>query len=314
MNSKQNIARQALRGALTLRKRLKIPKTSPLCAIDCANRLGVEVWYAGGSSFSGMYDKSSVTILVPALRPIGYQSLTCAHELGHWYFGHGSKVDEIGDFENVSNSDPEEQLANLFAAYFLMPSWAVQKAFKDRGWNPAFCNEIEIYTVATYLGVGYTALIQHMRWSLGAITSVKQDQLLKSSPKKIRQSVLGQTQSKHVVIANECWQSIAIDLRVGDSAILPLGVKFDSKTIEEVGIANDSGTIIIARAPGFTRVETMNGNWTSYVRVSRQEYRGLSENRHLEDPDFYEYTSTDKRDELVSGMGQVVFEDYEART
>lgn len=313
MRNKQAIARQALRGALTLRSRLEISRNSPLCAIDCASRLNIDVWYAGGSSFSGMYDKTSGTILVPALRPIGYQSFTCAHELGHWYFEHGSKVDEIGDFENVSNRDPEEQLANLFAAYFLMPVWAVKKSFEDHGWKPDFCLEVEFYIVSTYLGVGYTTLIEHMYWSLRLITSKKRDHLLKSSPKKIRQSILGESHSNHLVIARECWNGIAIDLRVGDLAILPKDITLHSTSIEEFGSTTGYGTVVIARTPGISRVETKSGSWASYIRVSRKGYRGPSEYRHLEDPDFDEQSNSDQRDQSLSSLGQAISRDYEAR-
>ncbi len=301
MESRKDLARQALRAAIALRRKLQIPRTSPLCAVDCTTRLGLDVWYTGGSSFSGMYEKSSQTILVPALRPIGYQSFTCAHELAHWYFKHGTRVDETDSFVGGDASVPEERLANLFAGSFIMPIWAVKKAFEDRHWTMKHCTPFQAYVVATYMGVGYSALVQHMRWSLDAITATRCDALLRVTPKQIREEILGNTDSKHLVVACNNWQHVAIDLRVGDMAILPLRSAFKSASLERVS-AHELGVLAVAVAPGITQVRSTD-DWTAFARVSRQEYRGPSEYRHFEDPDFDEEPNVDSRGQSVARLG-----------
>lgn len=303
LNERKVLARQATRAGIELRQRLGVSTTSPICAVDCASRLGLDVWYTGGSSFSGMYDNASKTILVPALRPIGYQALTCAHELGHWHFKHGTRVDEYGDFDEVTNSDPEEQIAILFAASFLMPKRAVAKAFGDRLWHPGSSSDVEVYTIATLLGVGYTALVKHMQWSLHLISAYKANELCKSSPKKIRQQLLGDNDSKHLAIVDCSWAGVSVDLSVGDAAIFPASVIIESNCLE-IKRVNQTEVVVIAQAPGVTRVTTTDGSLAVYVRVSRKEYKGHSENRHSEDPDFNEHSCTNSGNESIESLGK----------
>src|ERR1039457_6825775 len=112
----KELAREGFRGALETRRRVKVAKIDPVCVYDAAEKLGVEVKFCSGDSFGGMYVKTSQTILVPAMRPPGRQAFTCAHELGHWYFRHGNRIEIFDDLQNSSNEDPEERLANFFAA------------------------------------------------------------------------------------------------------------------------------------------------------------------------------------------------------
>lgn len=302
LNGRKTLARQAVRAGIELRQKLEIASSSPLCAVDCASRLGLNVWYAGGSSFSGMYDNASKTILVPALRPTGYQAYTCAHELGHWYFNHGTRVDKYGDFDEVTNSDPEEQLANLFAGSFLMPKRAVTKAFRDRQLQPGSATDVDVYTIATQLGVGYTALIKHMRWSLHLISSYRVDQLCKSSPKKIRQKLLGDNESKHLAVVDQSWTGVSVDLCVGDAAIFPLNAINESNCLKVS--RTDQNAIAIAQSPGVARVTTADDSLAVYVRVSRREFKGHSENRHSEDPDFNEHSYDNPGNQSIESLGK----------
>jgi hypothetical protein len=46
------------------------------------------------TSMEGFYFKPA-NILVSSLRPVGRRAFTCAHELGHHWFGHGSTIDQL---------------------------------------------------------------------------------------------------------------------------------------------------------------------------------------------------------------------------
>lgn len=293
MNDRVSLGRQALRGALSTRRVAGIPKDEPICVFDFAPRLGVDLWFTGGSSFSGMYSKTSKTILVPALRPVGYQAFSCAHELGHWYFGHGDRVDELDTFDLASNDDPEEVLANLYAGYLLMPSWAVERAFRRRKWSESGCSPFHAYVVATQLGVGYRALVQHLRWSLHSISASESERLLKSSPKQIRESLLGPTPARHLVVADEAWATVAVDLQVGDAAILPHKVQLEGNSVRAVA-EQELGVVVEAHLPGKTRAVLKDESWATFIRVCRKEYHGPSEYRHWEDPDVNDNSESHK--------------------
>jgi hypothetical protein len=269
---------------LETRRRAGKSKSEPVCVFDLAEGLGVEVKFCPGNSLGGMYAKASQTILVPALRPPGRQAFTCAHELGHWVFGHGTRIDEWDDMERDRDDQPEERLVNHFASYLLMPPWAVEAAFAQRRWNPSNCTPTQAYIVAGQLGVGYETLIQHLRWSLRLIPVHHAEELLQTTPKQFRRSVLGYDEARHLVIADHAWSNVAVDLQVGDAAILPESVAVEGSSATVTG-AHEMGVVVTARVPGISRAESADGAWAVFVRVSRKDFVGRSTYRFLEDPD-----------------------------
>jgi Zn-dependent peptidase ImmA (M78 family) len=292
MSNGKEGARQALRGAIEVRRRAFTSKSQPICVYDTAEQLGLEVIFRPENSLGGIYAKASQAILIPAHRPPGRQAFTCAHEIGHWFYGHGTGIDEIDDLERYRENKPEERLADIFASYLLMPPWAVNEAYARRGWIPSTCTPIQIYTVAGQLGVGYQTLVQHLRYSLHLISATHAQQLLKTTPKYLRCSLLGSDSTRHLVIVDIAWTKVAVDLRVGDLAIIPASVRLEGKSAAVIG-SHDLGLIIEGRVPGITRVESQDGSWAVYVRVSRKDFTGRSIYRHLEDPDVDESTRTD---------------------
>lgn len=278
-------ARAALRGALTVRAHAEVPRDHAICVFDVAHHLGLEVRFAAIASLGGMYERQSNIILVPTERPRGRQGFTCAHELGHWHFHHGTRLDRLLDVEETADIQPEELIANLFASYLLMPARAVETAFARRGWVPSSVQPLEAYTVATQLGVGYETLVRHLRSSLGLISESQARRLLRTTPKAIRSSVLGTASAaSFLVIADSHWSDAPIDLEVGDLAITPKGVRLEGTSVGPLG-SHTLGDLFLACAPGISRVESHGALWSSFIRVSRRNYSGRSIYRHLDEPD-----------------------------
>ena len=278
-------ARRALRAALEVRRRAGVDRSDPVCVFDLAERLKLEVKFCSGSSFGGMYSKTSGAVLVPTLRPPGRQATTCAHEMGHWFFNHGTRVDEISVDDTYLSDSPEEQLADMFSHYLLMPPWAVNLAFAKRRWTPQSCGPLELGAIASQLGVGYETLVQHLRWSLKQLPPRRAEELLKISPKEIRRSVSELAHSApHLVVVDRAWEKVAIDLRMEDRALIPAGSHAEGRSIRIVG-ACSLGEIVEGVRPGIGRVQSSDGAWSSFVRVCRKEFVGRSIYRHLEDPD-----------------------------
>ncbi len=284
MSDWKGLSRLALRGALETRRKGKVLKDVPVCVFDLAERLGLEVRFCAGASFEGMYAKGSNTVLVPSLRPPGRQAFTAAHEMGHWYFGHGSRIDEVPEFTPDNRNDPEEWAANLFAAYLLMPSWAVEASFARRSWTPQACTPIQLYAIACELGVGYETLIQHLRWSLQLITSTQADVLANTTPKALREKLIGEVNTKHLVLVDTKWVTGNLDLQVGHAALLPTGAVVEGTSIAVLGDV-PAGRIVQGLKPGLARVFLEGGGWAKFVRISRAGFEGRSLYRHLEDPD-----------------------------
>jgi Zn-dependent peptidase ImmA (M78 family) len=278
------LARQALRTALETRRSAGIERNRPVCIFDLAERLGIEVRFRPEKSLEGMYVRSSSgLILVSAYRPPGRQAFTCAHELGHHVFGHGTKVDEYIEASNKDQHEREEIIANLFAAYILMPSAVVSHAFLSRGWGVEFPSDIQVYEVSCYLGVGYETLVNHMCWSLELITPEHRRLLLKSTPKSIQHQLIGCPCEGEVLAVQSSWLGRAIDIQVGSVILLPFRVQIEGASIV---ICPRSGEFAYKGArPGISRIESACQGWSAFVRVSRKNYIGRSTFRHLEDPD-----------------------------
>jgi Zn-dependent peptidase ImmA (M78 family) len=292
MSSPKEIGRQALRAALEIRQRVSAPNSQPICVYDVAETLGIEVVFRPESSLGGLYNKTSETILVPSYRPPGRQAFTCAHEIGHWFFGHGTSIDEENGLDQCYENESEESLVDIFASYLLMPPWAVRETYRRRGWSANHCTPLQAYTISGQLGVGYETLIHHLSHSLHLISPHHAQYLLRTTPKQLRCSLLGCFPTRHLVIVDNCWNHVALDLRVGDHAIVPANVRLEGRSVAFAS-QQQFGHVIEARQPGISRAESHDQSWAVFIRVSREHFIGRSIYRHLEDPDVNGNTGSD---------------------
>ena len=286
MDKRILLGRKAMRGALDVRKRVEVSYDSPICIYDVAERLGISVWFKGGGSFGGMFSKTNQAILVPSLRPAPRQSYTCAHEIGHWYYDHGSKLDVYEERDTCNTYDDDEFLADLFAGHLLMPSNAVSRAFKRRSLSPNSCSEIDFYRITCQLGVGYITLLSHMFWTQQSINRTRFDSLNRHTPKSIRRSVLGDTAEDpgHLIIADQEWESIAIDLQIGQMALLPANTTIDERHAAIIQ-SGSNGVLVQAISPGILQAHSTTSPWASFIRISRKDFEGRGIYRHLEEAD-----------------------------
>ncbi|MDD2762617.1 MAG: ImmA/IrrE family metallo-endopeptidase [Opitutaceae bacterium] len=251
---------------------------------DLAEQLGLEVRFLVGNSFGGMFAKATNVVLVPSLRPPGRQAFTAAHELGHWYFGHGDRLDHLPELDPDAPTTPEERLANLFAAYLLMPPWSVARLLARRGWIPSSATPLQLFTISAELGVGYETLIRHLCWSLDQISPSKARELIKVSPKAIRSQIAGEIETKHLVVVDSQWAAGNIDLQVGHAALLPKSIVLEGSHVAVIADL-PAGTLVQGRKPGITRSFLEGVAWAKFIRVSRADFEGRSIYRHMEDPD-----------------------------
>lgn len=280
--TRQELARTALRAAIELRKKAKVSLEDPICVYDFVGNLDVEVRFVGGSSFAGMFAKGMDAVFVPSERPAGRRAFTCAHELAHWRFGHGERVETL-DFDRDDRDVPEEILANHFAGFLLMPNRALNTEAAARGIDFRSLTAHEAYRLASQLGVGYDTLVKHLRWSERLIDQGCMDQLQLRTPKDLRRELLGHDASGHLVFADKQWRKVAIDLEVGDHAIVPHGADLNGSSARLIRDCQH-GRVIEAVRPGISQVFG-DGEWAHMVRVSRKQFVGRAAFRHLEDDD-----------------------------
>ncbi len=105
--------------------------------------------------------EDSVGILLNHRRPAGMFHMTCAHELGHFFLGHGTTTDEQLDYGSGANETELE--ADQFAYSLMAPLALVVKVLKAQRWNwDSVQNPATIYQLSLRLGLSYTAMV----WSL----------------------------------------------------------------------------------------------------------------------------------------------------
>ena len=290
------LARQAVLKSIDVRAAHGLDLLSPVDIYALAEAAGAKVRFVDIASMEGMYGRGEAgrVIWLSSLRPLPRRNFSCAHELGHHVFGHGSTVDQLldeslaagGGERGLAPFKPEEFLANTFAGYTLMPVLGVRNAFAARGWDAREATPGQVFAVACHFGVGYETLVAHLAYALKAIPTARADELRKTGPKEIREAVLGAPASDALIIADERWASPTLDAEVGTMLLLPAGVKAESDLVVAPQGEHRSGARIYrAVRPGIVRVARLDPAWAVFVRVARYQFAGFAEYRHLEQED-----------------------------
>ncbi len=289
----KELAKQAQSKALEVRRKFNLDPKHPICIYDICEKLGdvyenkeVTVQFLPLLGLEGMYinEDKERRILISSRRPLPRKTFTCAHELGHHLFNHSYKTDQLEETVTKNQRDPQEFLVDCFAGFLLMPALAVRHAFAVRGWTPAIATPRQIFTLACSLNVGYNTLVDHMAYTLNLIDEIKAKELKKARPKTVRQDVLGEASTAHLMIADDQWLLKTIDVEVDYQLLLPKTVHIEGDIIDFQKNLEDS-RVFRAIRPGIARAYCSGSNWAVFIRISRTEYEGFSEFRHTEESD-----------------------------
>lgn len=269
--------------AINVRSGAKLGHDGPLDIYDLSQKLGLRVRFVG-ISMEGMYKRGRPPrILLSALRPQARRVYTCAHELGHHVFKHGSTIDElVEDQYKAGPLPPKEALAQSFAGFLLMPALAVRKAFTERSWRASEASPVQLLSVASAFGVGYTTLVNHLAYALDMLPAGRATQLLKVPPARIRRDLVGTALSSPLIVIDGHWALPTVDAEVGTHILLPPGTVVAGDVLAH-RTDTAHGSLFEAIKPGIVRAERQCSGWATFVRICRFQYVGLSEYRHLED-------------------------------
>lgn len=283
MLNKKMLASDAIVKALQVRKMLNLTYEESVSAIDAAQQLGIEVRLTDLPSMEGMYvTGKNPTIILSCLRPQGRRNFTCAHEMGHHIMGHGEQFDELVKEKSVTRSkNPIEFQADCFAAFFLMPKVTIENGLKRRGFSYETLDSMQTFELSTWLGVGYSTLVNHLLYGLEKISRIKATELLRSKPYDIRKQLLT-IDSPHLVLTNEFWLGRAIDCETADCIVLPNGSHIEGLNRFHV-VEGQDAFVVRAALPGLARVT--KENWSSYIRISPALYTGRACYRFEEEVD-----------------------------
>jgi len=276
------LVREAMQAASDLRDRLDLDPFGPVDPYAAAQALGVKVVLLG-ASMEGFYFKGPPgRILLSALRPVGRRTFTCAHELGHHIFGHGSTMDQLQEDERPDTNKPDEILANGFAAFFLMPSVGVRGAFTLRGWKIESATPTQIFTIACQYGVGYQTLVSHLSYTLRDITAARRVELERWTPQRIRRQLL-KDEFDSLIIIDRDNEASGFDVEKGAAILLPNDLDVNGIALAHMGSFDTDTDLYRAVKRGVSTVEGLDEQFK--IRVMPKEYKGAAANRFLEDPD-----------------------------
>jgi len=162
-------------------------------------------------------------ILVNSERPAGLIQMTCAHELGHFFLGHGTTTDDQLDYSKAANKIELE--ADWFAYSLVAPRWAVAKIMKRKGWGMAdLVHPFVLYQLALRLGISYQAAA----WSLhrlGLLARSNVMEVLAVKPAAIKRDLLGkqlENPQRDVWLLEEADQDLILEPRVDDQLLVRL--------------------------------------------------------------------------------------------
>lgn len=278
------LATLSLRGAHQLRRTLSIPRHEPINVFEVAKNVGAEIRFVDASSLEGLVvQELGLKIILPTFkhRPSSRVRFTCAHELAHWHLGHGTKADRIHPGGSIYDDD--EFMADIFASQLLMPKPAVVRSMAKREIDIAKITPAEVYIVGCELGVGYETLISHLEQSLDMITRKHAAELLRHTPKKIRED-FSCSDYPYLFLADALCAAPSIDLEVGDALCLPNDCVVGNCPLIDSGITLPSHRVYRACRPGTSSI-SLGLNRDAQLRVARKHFQGLYQYRFLEDPD-----------------------------
>lgn len=287
MTNRLALAREAMRIALQLRRSLSIAREEPINVYDVAEAIGVEIRFMDLPSLEGMFLRDPhVIVVLPCLkhRPRGRITFTCAHELGHFQLGHGTRVDEyIADGRQHGQQSDDEFSADTFASSLLMPRPAVTRRFEVRNIGVAEATPLQVLRIAGELDVGYDTLLTHLRYGLQLVDDAWLKRLQRTSPKEIRCEILGDDRGGRVVLVDGAWASVPIDLEVGDWVAIPKESRAGSPDILLESHTNGIWRLLTARRAGRSKLEI--DGITRALRIAQSGYVGSLKYRYLDDPE-----------------------------
>lgn len=80
---------------------------------------------------------------------------------------------------------------------------------------------VELYRVAVELDVGYGTLLRHLRYGLEIVNDAWMSSRSKFAPKALRAALARRCECPRLVVLDQHWPSLPVDLEVGDCLAVP---------------------------------------------------------------------------------------------
>lgn len=225
MNQAQLVT-AAAGAALAAHKHHGIDRTRRVEVFDVLRDVASEVFFRPLKRICGAYlplKDGLPGVLINSNLPLSRQRYTAAHEFGHLFLNHSAvSVDEMTgvSLEERKNWSDEENIAETFAAFFLMPTSLVDGSLREL--NITALTKEAVYLLSLKMGTSYRATVNHLQ-TLKRITGAQAAAFRKIPPKQIKSHLSEHVASRHDVwVLDEHWNGQQVFPAVQDAIILQL--------------------------------------------------------------------------------------------
>jgi len=278
----QKLGRKAASAANSTRLSLNYDLVEPVSAYEICADLDMIVRFVD-VNMEGLYEAGPPPrIFLSSERPLSRRHFTCAHELGHHVFNHGSRIDELQASSRAGSPKPaDETLVDMFAGHLLMPTIGLNRSINRRKLNASDLNPIDVLHISSEYGVGYETLLTHLSFGMRFLPLKKRARLIKEgiSVRKNMKKYLGTSSSIFIDGKSFCH---SITMEVQQILLSDKKIQYDSKYIQFVnqtiwGLRYDiiqSGTTYV----------TIDGNCSDIqLNIAPHKFNGLAKYRFLEE-------------------------------
>ncbi len=187
---------------------------------------GSEVFFRPLKKVCGAYlpgDDHVPAVLINSNMPLSRQRYTAAHELGHIFLRHSviSLDKDVGiSFEERRNWTAEENIAETFAAFFLMPQALVETSLREL--RVSELTPETVYLLSLKMGSSYQATVNQLQ-TLKRLTFAAATELRRIQPKSIKNALTPFEAGRHDVwMLDDHWNGQPVYAGAEDTIVLRL--------------------------------------------------------------------------------------------
>ncbi len=212
--------------ALLAHRTYHVDRQRRVDVFDILRTAASEVFFRPLKKVCGAYlptDGSVPAVLINSNMPLSRQRYTAAHEFGHLFLRHNvvslDKVVAIS-FEERKNWSDEENIAETFAAFFLMPQGLVEASLREL--HASVVTPETAYLLSLKMGTSYLATVNHLQ-TLKKLDYAQAAAFRKIQPKTIKVGISPHIASRHDVwVLDEQWNGQPIYAAVEDTIVVRL--------------------------------------------------------------------------------------------
>jgi Zn-dependent peptidase ImmA (M78 family) len=212
--------------ALLAHRRYEIDRTKRVEVFSALRKAAGEVFFRPLRKICGAYlplKDCPPGVLINSNLPLSRQRYTAAHEFGHLFLNHSAvSVDEMTglSFEERRNWSDEENIAETFAAFFLMPQALVESSLRDL--NITALDPETAYLLSLKMGTSYRATVNHLQ-TLRKLSGAQAARFRDIPPKQIKSGISEHVAARHDVwVLDEHWNGQQVFPAVQDTIVLHL--------------------------------------------------------------------------------------------